>query len=159
MARNRARAKKADVPSQIQVEVSVNGEKRVFLEPAPEGIPPNLFPHLADFWRRGFTAADTHQSGPQSTAAPEVIDLSEFAPSSRGRPMDNEAEREGQQGSRLRREDPSLTYGDITRRVCRYRDKPAHRCKKACNDRVRQAIKQYEVRQELERIARGDGDE
>jgi hypothetical protein len=155
MALKRASVRDGAEPFQIQVEVSLDGGKKVFVEPAPEGFPPELFPHLADFWKRGFNAtipcSDTH-SADQPV---KEVSLAEFA-EPRGRPIDDESEREGREAAKLRRE--GLSFGQIALRVCRHRNERRHRCKKPCNDRIRQAMQQYESREELKKIARGDLD-
>lgn len=153
MDRNETPAKKADVP-QIRIEVPVNDETRVFLEPAPEGVPPELFPHLADFWKRGFTAATSRQGNSHFEGG---VDLSGFTRESRGRPIDDESEREGREAAKLRKKG-RLSFGQIARQVCRYRKERRHRCKKQCTDRIRQAMLQYQSREEVQKLARGDLD-
>jgi hypothetical protein len=147
----------SDKRSQIRVEASVKGEKRVFSESVPEGLPTELTPHLEDFWRRGFSAASNCYEGPSTELAVEELpSLVDFEPEPRGRPIDDESEREGREAAKLREKNPNLTFGQIAPQVCRYRKEPHHRCKKACSDRVRQAFKQYTLREEVDRIAKGD---
>jgi hypothetical protein len=155
MAQRTTRPKKADVPLQIRIEVPVSGETKVFQEPVPEGFPPELFPHLADFWKRGFSAATTRSDSPGVELCGEEVSLADFA-ESRGRPIDDESEREGREAAKLRKKGP--TFGEIARRVCRHRHERGHRCKKPCTDRIRQAMQQYESREDLRQIARGDLD-
>jgi len=113
-------------------------------EPAPTGIPSKLLPQLADFFLRGFEAARARFSPP--------ISLEGFDVESRGRPVEDEAEREGREAARLRNE--GLTFGQIARQVCRYRGRPGHRCKKPCADRIRQAHQSYLRREEQRRTDR-----
>jgi hypothetical protein len=150
----KTRLKKADEPLEIVVEIPIGDEKAVLRERVPKGFPPELTPHLADFMERGFRAARAlllSPYGQPSQQLPSIVDLAESA---RGRPMDDETEREGREGAKLRRS--GLTFGQMARQVCRYRSKPAHRCKKQCNDRIRQAVKTYQIRQYLERLSRGE---
>lgn len=149
MGRNRTHTNKADKPSEIQVEVLLNGKKEVLREPVPEGFPPELIPCLADYMERGFRA------GLKASHLLDIPSLVEFAKiPGLGRPVNAENEREGREAAKLRKD--GLTFGQIARQVCRYRSKPTHHCKKKCADRIRQTVKQYEERKYIESLERGE---
>jgi hypothetical protein len=145
MSQRKAQPVSSGNPSQIAVGIFEDDNEKpieVLREPVPIGFPPELAHHLAEYMARGF-----------NVAVEEVPSLEGFG-SNRGRPSDDEAEREGYEGAKLR--EKGFTFGEIARQVCRYRNKPGHRCKKSCTDRIRQAMRRYERRQEEEKIVRGE---
>jgi hypothetical protein len=154
MVSKKKRARKTDVASQIQVEVSVNEEKKVFLEPAPEGFPLELFPHLADFWKRGYNSYLAGRQTAEVGDDAEVVNLSDVAAPLSGRPVDYAVQERARKATALRRQ--GLSYGKIALQLCPERVDRHHRCVKNCADRIRQAVKAYKIREDLERLSRGE---
>jgi hypothetical protein len=150
MGQGNARPISGQNPSEIAIGLFDENREtplEVIREVAPAGFPSALLHHLADFMARGFNAACNRQ--------PErVLDLSEFAPSPRGRRTDPEIERRGQQAAKLHKE--GLTYGQIASRLCPKRQCKGHHCVKKCADRIRQEAKSYETKQELERLGNAE---
>ena len=147
MNRGRARRILSQNPSEIVIGVFEGGKDvphKVIREIAPDGFPVDLLPHLADFMARGFNAA----------YADEGLDPSDFMSSPRGRRSHPAIEQRGLQAAKLRKE--GYTYGEITIRLCPERPQEGHRCNKKCVDRIRQEAKFYELKQDLERLARGE---
>lgn len=108
----------------------------MFLEPAAEGFPRELFPHLVDFWKRGFGASVAEQE------SVSYVDLSPFARPLSGRPVDTEVHERGKKAAALHRQ--GRTYGKIALELCPERTDSHHRCGgKKCADRLRQAAKPY----------------
>ena len=133
----------------------MNGETKHFSEVAPEGTP--TVSDLADFWKRGYMAAKKIEQPVPEPTTEELVSLADMA-ESRGRPVDSESEREGQEAATLKKLHKDWTFKEIAKQVCRYRTKRYHHCRKACKDRIRQALLQHRTREELKRIARGDSD-
>jgi hypothetical protein len=148
MGQRRARPIQNQNPLQITVEIYEEGRETpvdVLRQPPPNGFPTELLHHLSDFMARGFNAAQ------------EPISLVDFGIRER-RPRDDESEREGYECARLHKQHPTYSYTRIARQVCRYRNKRDHRCGNKCADRIRQAMKQYEMREEVEKIGKGEVD-
>ena len=155
MAGNRTPRNNADVPVQIPIEITINDERKVLLEPAPEGFPPELFPHLADFWKRGFTAALVHRGDSGAHGGEEGPSLAEFAEPLSGRPLDPDVQARGRKAVALR--EKGLTYGKIALQLCPERTHSHHRCGgKKCADRIRQEANEYLNRKAIEDLQRGD---
>jgi hypothetical protein len=136
MVQGKARPISSTNPSEIAVGIFSDASENpvdVLREPVPEGFPPELVHHLADYLARGFNAAVEEDP---------LAWVDEFLPKYR-RPIDDETQREGYEGAKLRKE--GFTYGEIAHRICRHLNNPAHRCGKKCADRIRQAVKQYHV--------------
>ena len=133
MGQRRARPIQNQNPSEVAIEIYEEGKEtpvEVLRQPAPNGFPPDLLHHLADFMARGFNAA-VH-------VADRAFSLDDFVTLER-RPRDDESEREGRETAILREKHPTLSYTRIARKVCRDRNKRSHRCGKKCADRIRQA--------------------
>ncbi len=150
MGQRTARPIQNQNPSQITVEIYEEGKENpveVLREPAPDGFPSELLHHLGDFMARGFNAAQE----------PKQVSLDDFVTVER-RPRDDESEREGFEGARLR--EKRLSFGQIALQVCRYRKKKRrHHCDKGCADRIRQNVKQYKLREEVEQMSKGELDD
>ena len=145
--RTSARALKSESPSEIAIGVFECGNDapvQILRAPAPRNFSAEHLLDLADYMARGFNAALAYL---ENGSHDDVPSLADFVPSRRGRPSDDDSEREGREGAKLRKE--GHTFGQIARLVCRNRNKPAHRCKKDCTDRIRQAVEQYETQEYL----------
>lgn len=141
MARQKRQRKEKQVTPEVQIELTVNGEKKVFRELAPNGVPPELVPHLADFWKRGFTAhVERRRDSPVSDGA-ESVDLSGFAAPLSGRPVNPEVHGRGRKATELHAK--GLTYGQIALKLCSERTDRSHTCGKKCADRIRQEANDY----------------
>jgi hypothetical protein len=135
-----------DEASLFTFEITINDERRTFTEPAPEGFPPEFFPHLAEFWKRGFTACLRRREA-QAKDADEClqkVDLSALAAPLSGRPANPEIQKRGKLASELHEQ--GLTYGEIALQLCPRRTERHHRHSKKCADRIQQEAKDYENR-------------
>jgi hypothetical protein len=145
-----ARPISSENPLEVAIEVFDEGKNmpsRVVRRTAPVGFPPDLLPHLADFMAQGFNAACDPE-------VDRVLDLSDFAPSPRGRRSNPDNESRGQQAAKLHSE--GLSYRDIAKELCPEKGHKGHKCKKKCADRIRQNAEAYKQKEFLERLAQGE---
>src|SRR6516225_2970720 len=104
MVQRKARPISSGNPSQIAVGIFADASENpveVLRVPVPEGFPPELVHHLADYLAQGYNAAGEDNS---------LADFDEFLPKYR-RPEDPEAGREGRHGAKLR--EAHLSFGQI----------------------------------------------
>jgi hypothetical protein len=153
MARYRAKPAETQDGQQVAIEIVSEGKEQapeLLRVSAPDGFPPERLHQLADYWVQGFNAACARLD-------PDVVDLSDFAPETRGRPIEPEVEEEGREAAKLREQNPHLRWRQIARKVCRVKATTmGHRCDRKCDDRVRQAVNVYRQRQEVKDLEHFD---
>ncbi len=150
MGQKRARPIPSQNPSQIAIGIFDQGRDRepveVLREPVPEGFPPDLIHHLADYMARAYNAALGLSDG---------IDLSGMI-ETRGRPIDPQVDEIGRKAAMLRKQNPRFSWQKIALKLCPKKGQASHRCGKRYADRIRQAAAGYLLRVDLEKLARGE---
>jgi hypothetical protein len=158
MSERRALPIKTENPSEIAVELFEDDKGTpidVLREPVPEGFPPELRYHLAEFWARGFNAAIERSGQPHDEESDSGVDLRDLAAPLSGRPVDPAVEARGKKAAALR--EKGLTYGEIALQLCTERTDRHHRCGgKRCADRIRQEANEYLNRKAIADLQKGD---